>query len=114
MSSPSHGGPEGLPEPVVHLVRGAHAGHLDQASARPVVVDEVSGLRVVVLESHVVRLHLVARATASRSTSPVEIRGHPRSTASRRPCVPLPTPGGPSKTTLMFLTSSGGRESDRA
>src|SRR5262249_35834296 len=38
-------------------------------------------------------------AIASRSMSPVEIKAHPRSLASRRPWVPLPTPGGPSSTT---------------
>src|SRR5262249_6557294 len=38
-------------------------------------------------------------AIASRSMSPVEIRAHPRSLASRRPWVPLPTPGGPNSTT---------------
>src|SRR5262249_24569878 len=45
----------------------------------------------------------VPRAAASRSTSPVEISGQPRSSASRRPCVPLPTPGGPSSTMRTFV-----------
>ena len=40
--------------------------------------------------------------TAARSTSPVASLGMPSRLAIRSPCVPLPAPGGPSKT--MFMT----------
>src|SRR6185295_3560745 len=38
-------------------------------------------------------------ATASRSMSPVEMAGTPRCSPSTWACVPLPAPGGPSRTT---------------
>src|SRR5258708_4141833 len=41
----------------------------------------------------------VPAAMASRSMSPVEIRGTPRWAATRAACVPFPAPGGPRKIT---------------
>src|SRR5262245_37933677 len=41
----------------------------------------------------------VPPATASRSMSPVEMAGTPRCRQSTWACVPLPAPGGPSRTT---------------
>src|SRR5688572_27508262 len=41
----------------------------------------------------------VPAAMASRSMSPVEMRGMPRCSASRAACVPFPAPGGPRKMT---------------
>ena len=41
----------------------------------------------------------VPAAMASRSMSPVEMRGTPRCAASRAACVPFPAPGGPRKMT---------------
>ena len=43
----------------------------------------------------------VPSRTAARSTSPVAILGTSRRAASRSPCVPLPAPGGPSRTMIM-------------